>query len=310
MGLMKVVQDQTVDWVSDNWVSDSADPGAGTVIGVLRIPFDLAVSHRPGARFGPDAIVTALQGYSMYCTDKRVALDRVRFLDLGAVDVVRSFTETYRRVTEAVRSLPPHVHPVLLGGDDSLTDPIFRGLTQRASHRRLGLIVFDAHFDSREPVDGKEHSGHWMYTLRDVIDFRSVVQLGINAPIYSHHYMHAAESAGVMIRTPYEIRKQGWEATIAEAAAHASRGTDGVYISIDIDSLDQAFAPGTSVPNPCGLLAHELVDAVFELSQQVPVAGLGITEVSPPLDTMDRTAQVAAHLILNHVAGTVSGGDR
>jgi agmatinase len=312
---MKVVRDPTVRWVSDSWLAaadasagavNAAVNGAGTLVGVLGIPFDYAVSHRPGTRFGPAAIVSALQGYSMYCTDKRVALDDTLFLDLGAVDVVHSLPETYRRVADAVRAVPAHVHPVVLGGDHSVTDPVFRGLLQRSPGRRFGLIVFDAHFDSREPIEGSEHSGHWMRTLEDVIDYRVVVQLGISAPIYSEHYMRTAESAGVMVRTPYEIRRRGWRPVIEEAVAHASRGTDGVYISVDIDCLDQAFAPGTSVPNPCGLLAHELVDAVFEISRQADVIGLDITEVSPPLDTQDYTAQVAAHLVLNHVAGLVA----
>jgi agmatinase len=303
---MKVVHDPTVRWVCDSWVRAGADHDAGTLVGVLGIPFDHAVSHRPGARFGPAAILAALQGYSMYCTDKRVALDDTLFLDLGMVDVVHSFAETYRRVAEAVRSIPARVHPVLLGGDHSVTDPIFRGLLRRSPGSRFGFICFDAHFDSREPITGKEHSGNWMRTLEDVIDYGVVVQLGISAPIYSEHYMHAAESAGVMVRTPYDIRRRGWPRVIEEAVAHAGRGTDGVYISIDIDCLDQSFAPGTSVPNACGLFAHELVDAVFEISRQADVVGMDITEVSPPLDTQDYTAQVAAHLVLNHVAGLVS----
>lgn len=306
---MKVVRDPTVRWVSDSWVGSGTDGSAHAAehtIGVLGIPFDYAVSHRPGTRYGPAAIVAALQGYSMYCTDKRVALDDTLFVELDPVDVVHSFAETYRRITEAVRAIPPHVHPVVLGGDHSVTDPVFRGLLERSPGKRYGLIVFDAHFDSREPIEGHEHSGHWMHTLQDVVDYRVVVQLGINAPIYSEHYMRAAESAGVMVRTPYEIRRAGWQPVIEEAVAHASRGTDGVYISVDIDCLDQAFAPGTSVSNPCGLLAHEVVDAVFEISRGADVVGLDITEVSPPLDTQDYTAQLAAHIVLNHVAGLVS----
>lgn len=306
---MKVVEDPTVHWVADNWYPAGQSlpaPGSGVDVAVLGIPFDHAVSHRPGTRFGPTAIAAALRSFSMYCTDKRVSLDGVRFLDFGQVDVVHSFQETYRRVREAVRDLPSGVHPVFLGGDHSLTDPIIRGLQDRAHGPRFGIIDFDAHFDSREPISGKQHSGNWMYTLRDVIDYRVVAQLGINAPIYSEHYMRAAEEAGVLVRTPYEIRRRGWASVVEEAVSHASRGVDGVYISIDIDCLDQSCGPGTSVPNPCGLMAYELIDAVFDISRQTEVVGLDISEVSPPLDTLDNTAQVAAHAVLNHVAGVVA----
>jgi agmatinase len=306
---MKVVEDPTVRWVSDSWSTPSAsvvdDPVAMT-FAVLGVPFDYAVSHRPGTRFGPKAVVSALKALSMYCTDKRVSLDDVRFVDLGEVDIVHSFEQSYANIADAVRRIPVDAHPVVLGGDHSITDPAIRGLQDRVARRPFGLIVFDAHFDARPPLEGKEHSGHWMKTIEDVIDYSKVVQLGINAPIYSDYYMRSAEENGVLVRTPYEIRRRGWRETVEEAVAHAGDGTDGVYISVDIDCLDQAYAPGTSVPNPCGLLAHEVVDAVFEISAATDVVALDITEVSPPLDVLDYTSQVAAHIVLNHVAGVVA----
>ncbi|KLL12708.1 agmatinase family protein [Protofrankia sp. BMG5.30] len=301
----KVVDDPTIRWVADSWV-DQTTPD-DTVFSFLRIPFDYAVSHRPGTRFGPEGILTAFNGFSLYCTDKRVSLDHVRLVDLGRVDVVHSLPETYANITEAVARIPPEQHPVFLGGDHSIADPIFRGLLRRNPGRRFGLIVFDAHFDARPPIPGKEHSGHWMKTLEDVIDYSVTAQLGISAPIYSEYYMRSAEEQGVLVRTPYEIRRRGWRETLEEAISHVSRDTDGVYISVDIDCLDQAFAPGTSVPNGSGLLTHEVADAVFEISGAVPVVGIDINEVSPPLDRLDQTSQLAAHLLLNHMAGVVAG---
>ncbi len=303
---MKVVQDPSVAWLSDNWVKELPSNNMLT-FGILRIPFDFAVSHRPGARFGPAAIVSALNGFSLHCTDKRVNLESVRFLDLGEVDIVHSLSESYQNIERAVRALPSGIKPIFLGGDHSITDPLFRGLLARSCGKKIGIIVFDAHLDSRPPIAGREHSGHWMHTLSDVIDYSKTAQLGINAPIYSEQYMRSAEENGVLVRTPYEIRRRGWSETVKEAVEHVSRGTDGIYLSIDIDCLDQAFAPGTSVPNPSGLLPHEVADAIFEVSSMANVVGFDITEVSPPLDQQDHTSQLAAHLTLNHIAGTVVG---
>jgi agmatinase len=306
---MKIVSDPTVAWVSDSWVAEPAPDGL-TTFSVLRMPFDHAVSHRPGARFGPDAILRHLNEFALYCTDKRVSLRDVRFLDLGESEAFHSLPDTYASAAAAVEAVPQGTHPVFLGGDHSLTDPIVRGLRRRAgsgeSGGKFGLVDFDAHFDSRAPLSGREHSGHWMHTLADVLDYSVVAQLGISSNLYSEDYMRRAEDSGVMVRTVYDIRRQGWAETLAEVVRHVSAGTDGVYVTVDIDCVDQAFAAGTSVPNPNGLLAHELIDAVFELSASSDVVGLDIMEVSPPLDPSDNTARVAAYLVLNHVAGVMA----
>ncbi|MEA2604863.1 MAG: agmatinase [Acidobacteriota bacterium] len=301
----RVVDDASVRWIENHWSASPSADGQPLSFEFANIPFDYAVSHRPGTRFGPGAIVKALNGYSLYCVDKRINLEGTHFHHRGDVDVVHSLEESYRNIQRFTADLPPHVHPVFFGGDHSITDPLVRGMKERLGGRSFGLIIFDTHFDSRKPVRGKEHSGHWIYTLRDVIDYGVVVQLGLSAPIYSEQYMRTAEEQGILVRTPYEIRRQGWRETLLEAMEHALAGTDGIYISVDIDSIDQAFAPGTSVPNPCGFLAYEVVDAIFEISAAAPVFGLDITEVSPPLDHLDATAHLAAQIALNHVAGVV-----
>jgi agmatinase len=303
----RVVRDPTLAWFADHRRGPDADdkravPGR-PVFGFLGIPFDYAVSHRPGTRFGPGAIMDALDGYTLYCTDKRVSMAHVGLVDHGHVDVVHSFDESYRRIREAVAAIPGHHMPIILGGDHSITDPAIRGMQERLLGARFGLIVFDAHLDSREPIPGKEHSGHWMKTLEGTFDHRHSVQLGISAPIYGPAYMTAAEAQGVMVKTIYEIRRAGWRETLSQAIAHASEGMDGVYVSVDIDAIDQAFAPGTSVPNPCGLLAHEVVDSVYEIARATPVVALDITEVAPPLDPSGGTAQVAAHIVMSFMAG-------
>jgi agmatinase len=302
----RVVRDPTLPWFADHRRGPAEEKRADLgwpVFGFLGIPFDYAVSHRPGTRFGPGAIMDALDGYTLYCTDKRVCMAHVGLVDHGHVDVVHSLDESYRRIREAVAAIPRHHTPIILGGDHSITDPAIRGLQERLAGARFGLIVFDAHLDSREPIPGKEHSGHWMKTLEGTFDHRHSVQLGISAPIYGPTYMTEAEELGVMVKTIYEIRRAGWREALSQAIAHASEGMDGVYLSVDIDAIDQAFAPGTSVPNPCGLLPHEVVDAVYEIARATPVIALDITEVSPPLDQTGGTAQLAAHIVLSFMAG-------
>lgn len=299
-----IVLDSTLEWLSEKWVSaDAVDNNGGLVFGFLGIPFDYAVSHRPGCRFGPEKILEALNDCSLFCVDKRVSLTSIQLVQYTPVDIVHSFEQSYSNIRQAVANIPQTIRPIILGGDHSISDPAIRGMFDRMPGSKIGIIVFDAHFDSREPILGKEHSGHWMYTLADTIDYRNTVQIGINAPIYSENYLRTAEEAGVLIITPYDIRRKSWKDSLEKAISHASRGVDGVYISVDIDSIDLAYAPGTSVPNVGGLLAHEILDAVFEIAATAPVLGIDITEVSPPLDRDDMTSKLAAQIVFNFLAG-------
>jgi len=278
----------------------------GEVFAFLDVPFDYAVATRPGARYGGRAILAALHEFTTYCTDKRADLSGAWFADHGAVEVVHDLAQSYANIADAVAALPLDAHPIVLGGDHSISDPSIRGLLRRAPEREFGLIVFDAHLDSREPVPGHEHSGNWVRTVSDVLEHSRSVQLGINAPIYADTYMRDAAAAGIMVRTPYEIRRAGWVQTLREAVEHVTRGSAGVYVSVDIDCLDAANAPGTQAPNACGLMPHEVIDAVYEISATADVVALDITEVSPPLDDANRTAQVAAHIVQNHMAGVLA----
>jgi agmatinase len=145
-----------------------------------------------------------------------------------------------------------------------------------------------------------------MKTIEHVLDYRQAVQLGINAPIYSEAYMRSAEEKGIWVRTPYEIRQAGWPETIRTAVAQASRGGVGVYVSVDIDSIDQSEAPGTSVPNVNGLRGGEVIDAVFAIARSTEIVGFDIVEVNPLLDRDDMTSRLAAQILHSMAAGIAS----
>lgn len=297
--LDKVVQDSSVKWLSQHWGKQIVNPAS--YLGFLEIPFDYAVSYRPGTRFGPKKIITSLNEQSLFCTDKRVKLENLAIEHFGTVDILHSLEKTYQNIKDAVDNIPDPFIPICLGGDHSISDPILRSIIEKHGNN-FGLVVFDAHFDSREPIQDKEHSGHWIKTLENVLNYHNVVQLGINASIYSEQYLITAEKNGILVKTPFEIRKSGFINTFREINQHF-KNIKNIYISVDIDVIDQAFAPGTSVPNPCGLFPYEVADLLFALAAHYQVIGFDITEVSPPLDINDMTSKIAAQLTLNLMAG-------
>ena len=308
---LEPVKDPTVQWISQHWQSGPVTGEKRPHFAFLSIPFDYAVSYRPGTRFGPESILEALDGYTLYCADKRVSIQDSVFHHLGAVEVVHSLPGTYTNIENAVSAVQPGYIPICLGGDHSITDPVIRGLQRRPGGENFGLLIFDTHFDFRVPIPGKEHSGCWLKTLEDCLDYSRVAILGIGASVYSEYYMKKVEELGVMIKTPYQIRKEGWASIRRQVMEHVSKNNEAVYYSIDIDSLDQAFAPATSAPNPNGLFPYEIMDTVFEISSAVPTMGMDITEVAPHYDSNNNfTAHVAANIIINFVAGVVKRGQQ
>lgn len=296
-----VVDDSSVRWIESFWSDERPSRGTAHAT-VMSFPFDYCVSHRPGTRHGPAKIIELLNGYSAYCTDRRTDFSGLALVDGGNVPALNNIARYYENVRQAVRELGPETVLIGLGGDHSVSDPIYRGQVDRTGGP-VGLIVLDAHFDSRPPVSEREHSGHWMYTLSDVIDYEASAQLGLNASIYAAHYMEIAERNGIMIRTLSEARSGNVASLADEAIQHVLRKTERFHLSIDIDAIDSAFCPGTSVPNPCGFLPHEVLDIAFRAALHPGFAGCDIMEVSPPLDTDDRTSHVAAQIILHVLAG-------
>lgn len=177
-------------------------------------------------------------------------------------------------------------------------------MKRRLHNKDFGLVMFDHHFDFREPIPGKEHSGHWLKTLEDMLDYRNVAIVGIGAPVYSERYMRELENRGALIKSVYDVRKQGRAAVCQEVMEHVTLNTESVYFTVDIDGIDQAFAPGCSVPNANGLFPYEVIDTIFEMASLFPTVGIDITEVNPWFDRHEPfTAHIAAQIVINFMAG-------
>ncbi|WP_186646208.1 agmatinase family protein [Fluviispira vulneris] len=296
---IKAVEDNSITWIKDLWIKDPPKLNYG--LSFLEVPFDYAVSSRPGARFGPKAILEALNSLSATNLDRRVDLSKIPIFHMGSVLPNHNFKLAYESIYKAALKTPHNYTLVTLGGDHSITDPLLRAIQEQHSSKKIGLVMIDAHLDCREPIIGNEHSGHWVHTASDIICFKNMVQLGASSPLYNLSYIDKLEKNGVMIKTPSEIRRSG--TFLFEEISTQLRNTDGLYITLDIDALDQAFAPGTSVPASHGLYPQEVFDIVFHLAKNYPIFGFDITEVSPPLDENFKTVQLAAMILQQFWAG-------
>jgi formimidoylglutamase len=282
----------------------------------LGVPFDGASTVRPGSRFAPDAVRAALGLYTAWSVETGRDMSVLAAADVGDVDVVvTDKPATFARVTEVVRMLAAAgTRPVVIGGDHSIAFPTVSGLCEAFPGRRVGIVQFDAHHDLREAHFGAESSGvpfrRLLERWPDQVRGQGLVQIGIgefcNAPAHAAY----ARERGVTVRSDVAVRRLGLARVVDEALAHLESRADLLWVSLDIDCVDQSQAPGTAAPNPAGLDARDLQDAVRRIAAHPCFAGIEIVEISPPFDVAGITANLGAALALNALMGIAEGGRR
>jgi agmatinase len=279
---------------------------------VAGLPWDGSVTNRPGARYGPDAIRRASH---MLCdgTHPHFGVSPLASLtDLGDLAFPNTSLAAMREaVSAAIPPLLARHHVVWLGGDHSVTLPVLRAIRAQAG-RPVALVHFDAHCDTWPDHMG-EPSGHGTWT-REAIEEGLVVpsatiQLGIRSPAEAGP-REFIEKAGGRVFTARELRGRDGAAQLASVLEEVRRrvagaGSPPVYLTLDIDCLDPAFAPGTGTPEPAGLATSQVMTLLEELAD-LPWCGMDVVEVSPPYDHAELTSNAAAAFAWTYLAGRVA----
>jgi agmatinase len=273
---------------------------------IVGAPFDGGVTNRPGARYGPRAIRAASNlGRGAYHLGLEVQPLRVlRVFDFGDASVVPVDIE---RSHEAIREkvgavLAAGAVPVVLGGDHSVAFPSATAVAEAVGKGKLGVVHFDAHADTAEDEWGTLY-GHGTPMRRLIesgaVPGRSFVQVGLRGywpPPDVVAWMH---EQGMRWHLMDEIIQRGFDAVLDDAIAEALDGPEAIYLSVDVDVLDPAFAPGTGTPEPGGLSSRELLRAVRRVAGSTHLAGVDVVEVAPPYDGPGQiTAEVAHRVVL------------
>ena len=262
----------------------------GVDLAITGVPFDQAVTHRTGTRFGPRAIreASTLQPYDPPFGWPTNPLEDLNIVDYGdvAFDYART-SEFPDRLTDHIRGiLAAGAGAVTLGGDHYITLPILRAYAERFGP--LAVIQFDAHSDLWPDDDmGRIDHGTMMYKAvrTGLVDAARSVQIGIRT--VTEDYL------GVNVIDAREVHEKGAAAAVARAKEIVGDGP--VYVTFDIDALDPAFAPGTGTPVWGGLASWQAA-AILRGLAGIDMVGGDIVEVSPPYDTTGATAIAGAHV--------------
>jgi len=266
-------------------------------VAIVGVPMDMAVMYRSGARFGPRAIRDGsggLRPHSQAPQELEEPFLSLRVIDYGDLQVFPGYIEdSFARIQKDISPVvEAGVFPVVLGGDHSTTLPVLRAVA--AKHGTLSLLHFDAHPDYWPLPDNRMHHGTVFRTAVEegLIDPAASLQVGIRGSI-SAGIIPAARAAGFDLITADEFAHRGVRATVEDIQR---RATLPVYVSLDIDSVDPAYAPGTGTPEVAGLTSREIVDLVRGL-RGLPLVGFDLVEVAPAYDSAEITALLAAHLV-------------
>lgn len=278
---------------------------AGVDVAIIGAPMDELVSDRPGTRFGPRAIRAASAPHGSHLEAGVDAFEVLRVVDYGDAPILPADPEASHAAIAALVAevAGAGVMPVVLGGDHSIAQPEGEGLA--SVHGPIGMIHFDTHTDTASHLwDVKRSHGTPMYWLVEDghVDPHRYVQIGLRGYWPGEAEFGWQRERGITSLFAHDVRDRGIRAVVDEAIAIVGEGP--VLLTVDVDVLDPAFAPGTGTPEPGGLTPRELLWACRTVAAGVDLVGSDVVEVAPTgVASADITALVGERVVRETLTG-------
>ena len=278
---------------------------AGVDVAIVGAPTDDLVSDRPGTRLGPRAIRASSCPHGPHLEAGVDAFEALSVVDFGDAPVVPADAARSHEAIESTvgAAVDAGVVPVVLGGDHSISEPDIRACAER--HGRLGVVHFDTHTDTGREVFGVEVShGTPFFRLVEQghIDPARYAQIGLRGYWPGENEFAWQAERGITAIFMHDVRTLGIAAAVERAAAAVGEGP--TFISVDIDVLDPAFAPGTGTSEPGGMTSADLLWACRQLASRLDVVGADLVEVIPTaVGHPDPTATIADRIVRELLTG-------
>lgn len=263
---------------------------------VIGIPFDGLASARKGAARAPER----LRYWSRHLTpfsEDRTRLKDMTVCDLGDIEIKNPETD-FVQVRQRVATLPNM--PIMIGGDHSVTIPILQGQHERYKDQRLGVLWIDAHPDLCDFFDGSRisHANTMRRALEFGIEAHDVCMVGLRS--WEDQEIDLIENGGIHVYTAASVAERGIR-NVSDSVYNILNDCDAVHISLDIDCLDPSFAPGTGIPEFGGLTSRDVL-TLIKGTQDLPLVGLDVVEIAPPLDPSEATVFAGLKIIMEYIA--------
>ena len=255
---------------------------------VLGVPFDRTTSFRPGARFAPDAIRTHSWNFETYDLETGTDFSDIPIHDAGNLEEFGNAVDMAEALRSTVNPLwKEDKIPLVLGGDHACAAPVVEAIPK---DRKVFVVYLDAHMDFRDEYLGDPRS-HACSSRRmaEHIGFDNLAVIGVRS--VSREETEAIRKTGLRFIDAYAVHRAGIDATINKVLRMA--GKREIYISLDIDCIDPAYAGGTGTPEPFGLTPLDVKHVIDRVGTRL--IGMDFMEVSPPFDH-GNTSALAARL--------------
>jgi agmatinase len=272
-------------------------------IAIVGIPFDSGVTYRPGARFGPMAVRTASRLLRAYNPELNVEPFRfAQVADVGDLAVTPfSIADAVTQIEVGARSvLEQSPHFIAIGGDHTVALPLLRAVHERVG--QVAVVHFDAHLDTWDTYFGADvtHGTPFRRAAEEELLARDrSIHIGTRGPLFSPHDLADDSALGFGVITSMDLETDHVAGAIRRIRERV--GDAPLYVSVDIDVLDPAAAPGTGTPEAGGLTSRELLGILRGLADLTIVAA-DVVEVAPAYDHAEITATAASHVIFELVS--------
>lgn len=255
------------------------------------VPFDDGTTYRTGPRFGPSSIRQGsrlLRKYNPFVDVE--PFEQLNACDWGDVNTIPGYIEdTFAIINRDMKNIASKCVPFTAGGDHSIALPILRAMHE--IHGKVNLVHLDSHYDFWDNYWGKKYThGTWLRRAKEENLLNEVIQVGIRASIYGKEDIEDSKKLGITYYTTNSTKSE-----TSAIIKHVNSLKGKTYVSLDIDVVDPAFAPGTGTPEVGGLSSFEIMDIVRKFD--IETVGMEVVEVSPPYDVSELTSMLAANLL-------------
>lgn len=275
---------------------------------VMGISFDGAASVGKGAALGPEQIRKCSEVLPPVNITGEF-FDELKIYDADDVPFSLDWETYYSNVEKkALELLDTGKFCIFLGGDHSVSIPLGRAVRKCYDGAKIGVIHFDSHPDLCDEYEDSKwsHACPLRRIVEEVTEPENLAQVGIRS-YEKEEIVYYEDHPELMVIKAYDIFRTGYEKA-TERLINKFKDYDTVYITLDIDVLDPAFAPGTGTPEAGGLSNSELMYIINELMRNLPVKAMDIVEVSPSLDTENQITSWAAVKVIYEVLACISKG--
>lgn len=258
---------------------------------IMGVPLSRSSISASAASEFPEAFRRSWSLFTTYYLDEEIDFRHLRTADVGDVvmhgtDILRCHANIESAMTDVLKDYPISFH-VSIGGDHSITAPIVRAFAQEGN--RIGILQFDTHLDLRNVEEQGPSNGTPIRQLLDagVIRGEDVYNIGLHGFYNAPSLVGAAKDYGVNIITLKKFRQLGAAAQIATVMHELASKVDFVYVTVDMDVLDIAYAPGVPASTPGGMRSDELFDLLFEVGKYEIVRAMDFVCIDPHRDTRE-----------------------